>query len=149
MSKWPGDARREQTSFGNLSRGQLMSRVHSRGNLTTEERLASLLRIVKLHGWRRHQPLPGRPDFVWRDARVVVFVDGCFWHGHGCGRNLTPRTNAEAWKEKIERNQRRDRRITRWLHNLGWNVVRIWECQLAKNPDLCLRRIRRRLGAQP
>ena len=145
MSKWPGDSRIEQTSFGNLSRGELMSRVRGRGNLTTEERLASLLRTAKLHGWRRHQPLPGRPDFVWRNARVVVFVDGCFWHGHRCGRNLTPKTNVQAWEKKIEGNRSRDRRTTRRLRKVGWSVVRIWECQLSNNPDSCLRRIRRRL----
>ena len=145
MSKWPGDSQSEKTTFGNLSRGQLMSRVRGRGNLTTEERLASFLRKAGLQGWRRHQPLLGRPDFVWHDARLVVFVDGCFWHGHNCGRNLTPKTNAQAWREKIERNRHRDMRTTRQLRKAGWSVIRIWECRLAKDPALCLGRIRRKL----
>ena len=65
MSRWPGNAQRERTTFGGLLRGQLMSRVRSTGNQTTEKRLASLLRAAGLTGWRTHQSLPGRPDFVW------------------------------------------------------------------------------------
>jgi DNA mismatch endonuclease (patch repair protein) len=143
MSRWPGNALKERTTFGGLRRGELMSRVRSAGNLTTEERLACLLRTAGLAGWRRHQLLPGRPDFVWRKAKVAVFVDGCFWHGHDCGRNLRPRTNAKAWRDKIESNQARDRRVTRVLRKQGWTVVRIWECSLANDPDRCVDRIRR------
>ena len=142
MSRWPGDAEKERTTFGGLLRGQLMSRVRSTGNLTTEKRLASLLRRAGLSGWRRHQPLPGRPDFVWLKLKVAVFVDGCFWHGHDCGKNVTPKTNTAAWLEKINRNKARDRRINRLLRRNGWKVVRIWECKLAKNPDHCVARIR-------
>ena len=146
MSRWPGNAEKERTTFGGLSRGQLMSRVHSKGNETTEKRLASLLRESGLSGWRRHQPLPGRPDFVWRKARVAVFVDGCFWHGHDCGRNVTPKTNAKAWEHKINRNKARDRKTTRLLRQVGWTVVRIWECELPKSPNRCLDRIRKALS---
>lgn len=143
MSQWPGNAQRERTTFGGLSRGQLMSRVRSGGNATTEQRLANLLRSVGLTGWRRHQPLPGKPDFTWRKAKVAVFVDGCFWHGHDCGKNVQPKTNAQAWGKKIERNRERDRQATRLLRNQEWTVIRIWECHLAKKPDLCLARIRK------
>lgn len=145
MSRWPGNANHERTTFGNLSRGQLMSRVRSKGNKTTEERLASLLRKSALSGWRRHQPLHGRPDFVWPKARVAVFVDGCFWHGHDCGKNVTPKTNEKAWRDKINRNKARDRKATRLLRAEGWIVVRIWECHLARTPDRCLHKIRRTL----
>lgn len=145
MSRWPGNAREERTTFGGLRRGELMSRVRSTGNLTTEKRLVSLLRTEGLTGWRRHQPLPGCPDFVWHKTKVAVFVDGCFWHGHDCGRNITPRINANAWRDKIERNQARDHRTTRALRQHGWTVIRIWECGLANDPDRCVGRIRRRL----
>ena len=143
MSRWPGDAQKERTTFGNLSRGQLMSRVRSTGNQTTEKRLASLLRTAGLSGWRRHQPLLGTPDFVWRKSRVAVFVDGCFWHGHDCGKNITPKTNSGLWQEKITRNRARDRKVTRQLRQQGWTVVRIWECQLTRNPAQCLSRIQK------
>ena len=145
MSHWPGNAQKERTTFGRLSRCQLMSRVRSTGNVTTEKRLASLLRGAGVAGWRRHQHLPGRPDFVWPKVKVAVFVDGCFWHGHDCGRNLRPRTNQKAWRDKIERNQSRDRRVTRVLRQQGWTVVRIWECSLARHPDHCVVMIRKRL----
>jgi DNA mismatch endonuclease (patch repair protein) len=143
MSRWPGNAQGERTAFGGLRRGQLMSRVRSTGNQTTEKRLASLLHEAGLTGWRRHQFLPGRPDFAWPKISVAVFVDGCFWHGHDCGRKVAPKTNAEAWKEKIERNQVRDRRATRLLRQRGWRVFRIWECQLARYPDRYVARIRK------
>jgi len=146
VSRWPGDARRERTTFGGLRRGQLMSLVRSTGNRSTEGRLATLLRSAGLVGWRRHQKLPGKPDFIWRAAKVAVFVDGCFWHGHDCGKNVTPKTNAQAWGEKIERNRARDRRVSRALRDRGWTVVRIWECDLAKRPSLCLSRIQRAIG---
>lgn len=122
-----------------------MSRVRSTGNQTTEKRLAGLLRKMGLSGWRRHQPLPGQPDFVWPGFKVAVFVDGCFWHGHDCGKNVTPKTNAKAWQDKIIRNKSRDRQMTRHLRQEGWRVVRIWECQLRKNPARCVSGIRRAL----
>jgi DNA mismatch endonuclease (patch repair protein) len=145
MSKWPGDATKERTRFGRLSRSELMGRVRSNGNATTETRLLRLLKAARLSGWRRHQPLEGRPDFVWRSCRLAVFVDGCFWHGHACGRDLTPRTNASAWRLKFRRNKIRDRRVTLALRRQGWMVVRIPECRLAANPERCLKQIRHRL----
>lgn len=123
-----------------------MSRVRSTGNQTTEKRLVSVMRAAGVAGWRRHQPLPGRPDFVWAQPKLAVFVDGCFWHGHDCSRNLTAKTNAKAWREKIEQNQARDRRATRTLQQGGWTVIRIWECCLARAPSRCLARIRTHLG---
>lgn len=147
MSRWPGNAQSERTTFGGLSRGQLMSRVRSTGNQTTEKRLASLLQMGGLSGWRRHQPLPGKPDFIWREFNVAVFVDGCFWHGHDCGKNVTPKTNAEEWRQKIERNRTRDRQATRLLRKRGWTVIRIWECHLTKNPGQCVSRIRKAIEA--
>ena len=75
---------------------------------------------------------------------MAVFVDGCFWHGHNC-RNLTSKTNTEAWQDKIAKTQARDRRTNRQLRRLGWKVIRIWECRLTKVPEYCLNRIRRKL----
>ncbi|MCY4613569.1 MAG: DNA mismatch endonuclease Vsr [Nitrospira sp.] len=144
MGRWPGNAQQERTTFGGLNRGDLMSRVLSTGNQTTEMQLAYLLRKEGLTGWRRHQPLPGRPDFVWPKMKVAVFVDGCFWHGHDC-RNLTPKTNFKAWRDKIEKTKARDRRANRSLRQQGWKVIRIWECRLTKAPGQCLLRIRHKL----
>ena len=143
MSRWPGDATKEITTFGRLSRSCLMARILGTGNETTEERLVALLRAARLVGWRRHEPLPGKPDFSWRKERVAVFVDGCFWHGHNCGRSLTPKTNVAAWRLKIDRTKERDRQATSKLKHRGWIVVRIWECYLNKRPASAIGKIRR------
>jgi DNA mismatch endonuclease (patch repair protein) len=133
------------TTFGHLTRSQLMARIRSTGNETTEMRLARLLRKFRICGWRRNYRLMGKPDFVWPKHKVAVFVDGCFWHGHNCGRNLKPKYNATMWRKKIAANRRRDRRNTRNLRATGWSVVRIWECILAKQPKISLSRIRQAL----
>jgi DNA mismatch endonuclease (patch repair protein) len=139
MSRHPTNL--EPSGFGDLSRAELMSRVGSRGNKTTEHRMAVLLRSHRITGWRRHAKLPGMPDFVWPKRCVAVFVDGCFWHGHQCGRNLTPKNNAELWEKKFAATRQRDAQNGRILRQRGWIVVRIWECALARSPEVCLRRI--------
>jgi len=131
----------DATSFGGLSRSDLMARVRSRNNKTTEIRMANLLRRAGLSGWRRNANVPGKPDFVWRHLRVALFVDGCFWHGHDCGRNLTPRTNADFWQQKIAATRRRDAANRRALRRAGWVVLQVWECALSRCPDACIRRI--------
>lgn len=136
----------EQTSFAGLTRSQLMARVRSSGNKTTEERFRRVLREMCIAGWRRNYPLPGRPDFVWPRAKLAVFVDGCFWHGHACGRNLTPRTNVAFWTKKIQGNCGRDRRVNRELRRRGWTVVRVWECALRRAPDRVGAALLRRLA---
>ncbi len=143
MSIWPGNSTKTRTTFGGLSRSELMSRIQSRGNITTEIRMITLLKQAGMKGWRRHAMLLGKPDFVWHDMKVAVFVDGCFWHGHNCDRNLTPKRNAAAWQEKINRTKQRDRKVSRELRNQGWKVVRIWECVLTKRPEVSIQRIKR------
>ena len=87
-----------------------------------------------------------RPDFVFRRERVVVFVDGCFWHG--CPRHATrPKQNRTFWDAKIAGNKARDARVSRGLRKAGWKVLRIWECALAvKRQTATLNRLRRALG---
>ncbi|SRR5258708_28734970 len=148
MSNWPGDPRREITSFGSLNRSALMSRVRSVGNASTEERMATLLRAAQMHGWRRHTKLLGKPDFCWFQERIVVFIDGCFWHGHRCGKNLRPKKNAQLWISKLEATRLRDRRITRQLRAEGWVVLRFWECLLKKRPQSCVDKIACALARQ-
>ncbi len=78
-----------------------------------------------------HPRLPGHPDLVLRKYRSVVFVNGCFWHGHaGCGSYRLPKTNTEYWAAKIERNQNRDVEVQRQLAQMGWHCITVWECQL-------------------
>jgi DNA mismatch endonuclease (patch repair protein) len=123
-------------------RSALMARVRSARNASTEQRLAHLLREQGITGWRRGAPLPGKPDFVFRAARLAVFVDGCFWHG--CPRHgRTPKSRVAFWTTKLARNAQRDREVRSALRRRRWRVLRIWEHELArKNETQLLRRIR-------
>lgn len=77
--------------------------------------------------------LPGRPDIVLPKYRTVIFVHGCFWHGHrGCKNYTVPKTNTEFWLAKVARNQERDQEVWRKLEAKGWSVIIVWECQLKK-----------------
>lgn len=77
--------------------------------------------------------LPGRPDIVLPRYRTVIFVHGCFWHGHkACKYYSIPKTNTEFWVAKIARNQERDQEVWRKLEAKGWSVIIVWECQLKK-----------------
>lgn len=115
--------------FSKSKRSQVMSRIRGAGNKDTELRLIQLMRDAGITGWRRRWPLPGKPDFVFPKFRLALFVDGCFWHG--CPRHATwPKNNAEFWLKKIRANQARDRKVNRLLRDSGWQVLRIWECQL-------------------
>ena len=78
--------------------------------------------------------LPGSPDIVLPKYRTVIFVHGCFWHGHrGCKSASTPKTNTDFWIAKITRNQERDQEVWRQLEAKGWSVIIVWECQLKKS----------------
>ena len=77
--------------------------------------------------------LPGKPDIVLPKFRTVVFVHGCFWHGHkGCKYYTVPKTNTEFWTAKVTRNQQRDQEVWRQLEAKGWAVIIVWECELKK-----------------
>lgn len=120
--------------FTKAKRSEVMSRIRGRGNKETELALAALMRRHGIKGWRRHQPVFGKPDFVFRRHRLAVFVDGCFWHG--CPLHATkPATNRAFWRKKLARNKARDRLVTRTLRCAGWRVLRIWEHELARKRE--------------
>ncbi len=106
-----------------------MRKVKSTRNKSTELKLIQYFKTNKIIGWRRNFKLFGKPDFVFPNERVVIFVDGCFWHGHNC-RNTKPKDNQNYWQQKVERNQKRDKEVTQVLRNKKWNVIRFWECEL-------------------
>jgi DNA mismatch endonuclease (patch repair protein) len=115
--------------FDKKTRSEVMRRVKSKGNKSTELKLIKIFHEQGIKGWRRNYPVRGHPDFVFLAQKTAVFVDGCFWHGHNC-RNTRPKDNAEYWEKKIERNKIRDSEITAYFQSRGWNVIRIWECEL-------------------
>ena len=90
-----------------------------------------------------NRSLPGTPDIVFPKYRSVIFVHGCFWHGHKDCKNYTvPKTNTEFWVAKVARNQVRDQEVWRKLEAKGWSVIIVWECQLKKaNLDATVARV--------
>ena len=133
--------------FTKAKRSEVMSRIRSRGNRATEVALVNLLRRHGITGWRRHPAMFGKPDFVFRPARLVVFVDGCFWHA--CPRHLRrPASNRGFWKRKLLANHARALLVNRTLRQRGWRVLRIWEHALTRKHEArCVRRILRWLAA--
>ena len=95
--------------------------------------------------YRLHRrDLPGVPDLVFVGMRKVIFVHGCFWHGHGCPRgSRVPKTRRPYWQDKICRNTSRDLQHLSHLKNLGWSVLVIWECELRENKTSIERSIMR------
>ena len=114
-------------------RSEIMGRI--RGKDTKPE----ILVRKKLHAagfrFRLHRKdLPGRPDITLPKHKTVIFVHGCFWHGHeGCKANRIPKTNAEFWSAKIARNRARDAENRAALEAKGWRVVVVWECEVGKS----------------
>lgn len=85
--------------------------------------------------------LPGKPDIVLPRFRLVIFVNGCFWHGHNCQRGKRPASNTSFWNTKLDKNLKRDRHVRRELHALGWSYMTIWECRLVEGSSTLLRRL--------
>jgi len=110
-----------------------MGRVRNKGTAAEMQ----VRRILHREGFRfrlHRRDLPGSPDIVLPRYRSVVFVNGCFWHGHSCKRGRKPASNREFWEAKLDRNRQRDEDATTRLAALGWSVFVVWECQLA--PDV-------------
>lgn len=109
-----------------------MSRVRSTS--TTPE--LKMRHVLWRNGFRyliNDRKLPGKPDIVLPKYRTVIFIHGCFWHGHkGCKRYTVPKTNVEFWIAKITRNQERDQEVWRQIEAKGWYVIIVWECELKK-----------------
>lgn len=127
--------------FDSKKRSDIMSKVRSNNNKSTELALIKFFKENNITGWKRNYPVKGHPDFVFLDKKIAVFVDGCFWHGHDC-RNTRPSDNAEYWQKKRERNIKHDKEVTAMFENRGWTVIRIWECELKKkNRDVLFDRL--------
>lgn len=113
-------------------RSMNMSHIRST-NSKPEEIVRKYLFSRGLRYRKNVKKLPGTPDLVFAKYRTVVFVNGCFWHHHDCGRFVWPSSNEDYWRKKINRNVERDADNTTLLKSQGWTVLIIWECQLKKN----------------
>ena len=111
--------------FDAEKRSDIMRRVKSKKNKSTELRLIEIFKQNGITGWRRNYPVKGHPDFIFPKKKIVVFVDGCFWHG--CPEHASwPKSNAQFWRDKIEANRARDADTDRRLSASGWRVIRVW-----------------------
>lgn len=88
--------------------------------------------------------LPGSPDIVLPKYKIVIFIHGCFWHGHTqCKKSITPKTNLAFWESKIGKNKKRDRKSKSDLRKLGWSIITVWDCELRnkKTYELTIKKI--------
>lgn len=119
-------------------RRRCMSRVRDR-DTEPELKLRKALWAARQR-YRLRYKLPGKPDIVFVSRRLVVFVDGCFWHG--CPRHAThPKANGKFWRDKLEANIQRDQRVNARLQELGWEVLRFWEHEVNQDVEGVVRRI--------
>lgn len=116
------------------TRSRLMSRVKNRNTapeLTVRRTLHRMGYRFRLH----RKDLPGHPDITLPRHKKVIFVHGCFWHGHDCPRGKRPATHQEFWDRKLDRNLERDAQAQAALAAAGWSVLVLWDCQV-KKPEL-------------
>ena len=128
--------------FAPEKRHEIMQNVKTK-NTAPEIKLRSLLHKNGFRFRVNRKDLPGKPDIVLPKYRAVIFVHGCFWHGHDCPRGQRPQTNADFWNQKIDRNVIRDKSDVSLLESLGWRVLIVWECEIKKkNAAVLLSRVK-------
>ncbi len=126
------------------ARSERMARI---GGKNTVPEIA-VRRIAHRLGYRfrlHRKDLPGSPDLVFPRLKKIVFVHGCFWHGHDCGKGRLPKSNVSFWEEKIVKNRARDERSVAALEDAGWSVLVLWQCQ-TKRPEVLEKLLKRFLG---
>ncbi|MBQ2665084.1 MAG: DNA mismatch endonuclease Vsr [Clostridia bacterium] len=110
-----------------------MSQIRST-NTKPEETVRKYLFSKGFRYRKNDKHLPGKPDIVLKKYKTLIFVNGCFWHCHeGCPKYVFPKSNQEYWREKLDRNKKRDAENISKLENMGWNVITVWECELKKD----------------
>lgn len=117
-------------SLSQADRSALMARVRPHGNKSTELQFVNTITRLGIDGWVMQPPnISGHPDVYFPQQRLVIFLDGCFWHAcPKCGR--LPKSRTEFWTTKIQNNRRRDQSISRSLRRQGYHVMRLWEHSL-------------------
>ena len=117
--------------FSSQKRSDIMSKIS--GKNTKPEILVRKFLFSKGFRYRINvKTLPGKPDIVLPKYKTVIFINGCFWHGHNCKKGKLPSSNIDFWKEKISNNKSRDDKNSDLLVKLGWKVIIIWQCEVSK-----------------
>jgi DNA mismatch endonuclease, patch repair protein len=122
-----------------VNRSENMRRIRSKGMLP-ELAVRSMVHQMGYRFRLHRKDLPGKPDLVFVSRRKVIFVHGCFWHAHACKTAHTPKSNADYWGPKLQRNKTRDRKNIKTLETAGWRSLVIWECE-TRNLDKVKRRV--------
>lgn len=118
-------------------RSEIMRKVRSTNNKSTEIKFKEVMIQSGLKGWKIHLKMKFSPDFVFENEKIAIFIDGCFWHGCPVCKKI-PSSNKDYWLKKFERNTERDKKATQELTEEGWIVLRFWEHEIKKNIDNCL-----------
>lgn len=131
----------------NLTQSQRRKNMRNiRSKDTKPERmLASALRAKKIYFGKNLKSIIGKPDFVIRKKRLVIFVDSEFWHGHPT-RFIKPKTNYSYWRQKIKQNKKRDKQVNLSLRKQGWKVLRFWEHEIKKDAQKCVKKVLSLIG---
>ena len=127
--------------FDKKTRSTIMSKIRAK-NTSLEVNFRKLLWKYGLKGYRIHYKLPGKPDIVFVSKRIVIFLDGDFWHGYNW-KKLGKIPPKEYWQDKIQKNIDRAKKYNRMLRKDGWNVLRFWEHEIKKNPEKCIKKIKK------
>ena len=123
-------------SFSKRKRSEIMRAIRSKGT-KIETKFANTLRKNKLKFKRNEKRLYGKPDFVFKNTNLALFIDSCFWHG--CPYHCRmPKSNKSYWNAKIKNNKLRDKEIVKWYKKHGWKVLRFWEHSLNKDMQKCI-----------
>lgn len=121
-------------------RSQIMSRIRGK-DTSPEMKVRSLVHRLGYRYRLHYEKLPGKPDLAFPIRKKVIFIHGCFWHGHeGCSKGRLPKSNLEYWEPKIARNKERDRENMKSISSDGWRILTVWQCEL-KNTESSEKRI--------
>ncbi|MBI2038979.1 MAG: very short patch repair endonuclease [Candidatus Niyogibacteria bacterium] len=134
------------------SKSVFVSRVMSANrskNTSPEFQVRHELRRIGLEGFRLHTSLPGRPDIAFLKKKLAIFINGCFWHQCPKCENPMPKHNREFWRKKFLNNQIRDKKKIRELRAMGWSSVVIWECDIKKDANKVIEKLRDKLKVRP
>ena len=125
--------------FSKAKRSAIMSRIRSK-NTSLEIEFRKLLWKNGLGRYRIHYNLPGKPDIVYVSKKIVIFLDGDFWHGYNW-KKLGKVPPKKYWQKKIQKNIDRAKKYNKMLKKDGWKVIRIWEHEVKKNPEKCIKKL--------